>query len=111
MFKRSVLVLTSSLILLAAWPAMAIPEGLVMYWSFDEGQGAVVKDRSGNGNDGPLEGGVVWTAGMLRSALQFNGTNAVVNGPHIPFDNRSFTHAMWVNPSLSGGSQSIFSQY
>ncbi|MGE5295550.1 MAG: LamG-like jellyroll fold domain-containing protein, partial [Solirubrobacterales bacterium] len=102
---------TSSLILLAAWPAMAIPEGLVMYWSFDEGQGAVVKDRSGNGNDGTLEGGVVWTAGMLRSALDFNGTNAVVNGPHIPFDNRSFTHAMWVNPSLSGGSQSIFSQY
>ncbi|MDO9464431.1 MAG: hypothetical protein Q7J67_03950 [bacterium] len=31
-------------------------EGLVGYWSFDEGAGDIVKDSSGNGNDGKIKG-------------------------------------------------------
>jgi hypothetical protein len=111
MFKQSLLVLLSFLILAPAWSATANPEGLVAYWPLDEGQGTIVKDRSGNGNDGVIEGGALWTTGTLYRALAFNGGNALVRCPHIPFDNRSFTHVLWISPSLSGDSQSVFSQY
>jgi len=111
MFRRSSIVAVSFLVLVPAWSAWAVPEGLVLYWPFNEGQGTVAKDLSGNGNDGALEGGVSWVPGMLRLALEFNGANAVVRGPHLPFNNRSFTHALWVNPSQLPGDQSVFSQY
>ena len=111
MFRRSSLVVVSFLILVPAWAALAVPEGLVLYWPFNEGQGTVARDVSGNGNDGAVEGGALWVPGMLRAAMAFNGVNSVVKGPHIPFNSRSFTHAMWVNPSVLAGDQSIFSQY
>ncbi|MBP7051751.1 MAG: Ig-like domain-containing protein [Phycisphaerae bacterium] len=110
MFTRSFLVVVSSVIVVPAW-ASAVPENLVLYWQFNEGQGTVAKDLSGNGNDGTLEGGALWVPGMLRGALAFNGANAVVRGPHLPFNSRSFTHAMWVNPALSASAQAVFSQY
>ena len=34
--------------------------GLVGYWPFDEGSGAIAHDRSGHGHDGTLENGPVW---------------------------------------------------
>ncbi|MDY0356660.1 MAG: LamG-like jellyroll fold domain-containing protein [Sedimentisphaerales bacterium] len=111
MFKRSVLVLAAFVTLIPACSAPAIPEDLILYWPFNEGRGTVAKDRSGNGNDGTLEGGVLWGPGVIGAALQFNGSDSLVRGPHIPFDSRSFTHALWVNPSLLAGDQSVFSQY
>lgn len=36
-------------------------EGLVAYWKFNEGQGKVVKDHSGNGNDITAENDLKWT--------------------------------------------------
>lgn len=36
-------------------------EGLVAYWKFNEGQGKVVKDYSGNGNDITAENDLKWT--------------------------------------------------
>ncbi len=82
---------------------------LVAWWPFDEGTGTVAADGSGNGNDGDIAGGAQWVTGQLGGALQFNGSDAEVSAPHIPFDNRSFTIAMWINPVLSG-SAIIFSQ-
>ena len=111
MFRQSVLVGVSLLILFPAWSVLAVPEGLVLYWPFNEGQGTLAGDLSGNGNDGAVEGGALWVPGMLRTGLAFNGVNSVVRGPHIPFNSRSFTHAMWVKPSSLPGDQSVFSQY
>jgi hypothetical protein len=111
MFKRSLLVLVVFLIVIPAGPTPAIPEDLVLYWPFNEGGGTVVKDRSGNDNNGGIEGGALWVPGVIGTALQFNGSDALVRGPHIPFNSRSFTHALWVNPFLLAGDQSVFSQY
>ena len=41
-------------------------QGLVAYYPFDEGSGAVVHDRSGNGNEGKILGGVKWAKGALE---------------------------------------------
>jgi hypothetical protein len=112
MFKRSFLVFLSLVILGPAWSALAAaPEGLVVYWPFDEGQGTVATDLSGNGNHGTVEGGALWIQGVLGTALQFNGVDCVVRGAHIPFNSRSFTQAMWINPSLSTDEQVVFAQH
>jgi hypothetical protein len=111
MFTRPFLMLVCLVILGPVGSAPASQEDLVLYWPFNEGQGTVARDRSGNGNDGVIEGGALWVPGALGTALQFNGSDALVRGPHIPFNSRSFTHALWVNPSLLAGDQSVFSQY
>jgi len=82
---------------------------LVAWWRFDEGSGTTAVDSSGNGNDGTLEGGAQWVAGQLGGALGFNGSNARVVAPNIPFNNRSFTIVMWVNAVLYTGEQVVFS--
>jgi hypothetical protein len=45
-------------------------EGLIAYWSFDEGGGSVAHDYSGYGNDGTVSG-ANWVTGMCESALEF----------------------------------------
>ncbi|MDI6448235.1 LamG-like jellyroll fold domain-containing protein, partial [Anaerobaca lacustris] len=111
MFKRSSLVFLSFLILAPAWSTLAaLDPSLVAWWAFDEGSGTVAADGSGNGNDGVVEGGAVWVPGVLDMALQFNGSNSFVRAPYIPFNDRSFTQAMWINPSLSANEQVVFAQ-
>ncbi len=83
---------------------------LVAWWRFDDGSGTKAMDSSGNGNDGTLQGGAQWVAGQLGGAIQFNGTDSYVAAPHIPFNNQSFTIAMWVNPVLYTAQQVVFGQ-
>ena len=45
--------------------------GLVGWWKFDEGNGTVAYDSSGNGNDGNLTNGPIWTDGKIGGALLF----------------------------------------
>lgn len=53
-------------------------EGLVAEWHFDEGDGGVVKDSSGNRNDGTIYE-ASWTEGKYGSALSFDGVNDQVH--------------------------------
>ncbi len=53
--------------------------GLVAHWALDEGQGTVVRDGTGNLNDGTLINGPVWIAGAVAgSALRFDGSDDYV---------------------------------
>jgi hypothetical protein len=54
--------------------------GLIGYWSFDEGDGTVVYDSSGNGNDGTIYG-ATWNGGYCNGGLQFNGTSDYIEIP------------------------------
>ena len=111
MFKRSILVLLCVLVLGPAWSALAgLDPSLVAWWPFDEGSGTVAADGSGNGNDGTVEGGATWVAGVLDAALEFNGSDAFVDAPHIPFNDKSFTIAMWINPGQTTSDHIFFSQ-
>ena len=38
--------------------------GLIGYWKFDEGQGNVIRDWTGNGNDGVAENDLEWPEGI-----------------------------------------------
>ncbi|MFQ6062808.1 MAG: hypothetical protein ACE5J9_06490, partial [Methanosarcinales archaeon] len=57
--------------------AQTSDNGLVAEWAFDEGKGNIVKDTSGNGNDGTIHG-ATWVDGKFGKALQFDGVNDYV---------------------------------
>ncbi|OIN97772.1 hypothetical protein AUJ66_02290 [Candidatus Desantisbacteria bacterium CG1_02_38_46] len=52
---------------------------LVAYWNFDEGEAEEVKDLSGNGNDGTINGDAEWVKQKKGYALKFNGEDAYVD--------------------------------
>ena len=65
-------------------------------WHFNEGEGNVLGDSSGNGNDGVIHG-ANWTEGVMGGALEFDGEDDYVK---IPNDNamsgiNSFTISLW----------------
>jgi len=100
------LVALCSLVIMLAIPyivSAAVEKGLVLYFPFEEGAGKTASDTSGNKNDGVIKGSPKWVASMDKfgKALQFDGTT-VVTAPHIPFDNKSFTIMMWMNPINDG---------
>jgi len=53
-----------------SWPG---EPGLVGYWRFDDGAGAIAHDESGNGHHGTIVN-ATWETGQLGSALGFDGT-------------------------------------
>lgn len=52
--------------------------GLVGWWRFDDGAGTRVRDFSGNGNNGTVNGEMLWVPGKYNTAGQFNGINTSV---------------------------------
>ena len=50
---------------------------VVLYFSFDEGEGGVAEDLSGNGNEGLIEN-ATWAEGRHGMALEFNGDDTMV---------------------------------
>ncbi|MFZ3074416.1 MAG: LamG-like jellyroll fold domain-containing protein, partial [Minisyncoccales bacterium] len=63
----------------AAIPEDTMTRGLAGYWSFDEGDGAITRDASGNNNHGTLTNGPQWTKGKNGGALQFDGKDDYVD--------------------------------
>ena len=83
------------------------PPGLLSYWNFDEGSGTNVRDVSGHGYNGVLNGEVGFIPGFIgNAALNFHGTgNAVANvtvtdAPSLRFTaSQSFTLSAWIQPA------------
>jgi len=58
--------------------AQGADDGLVAEWRFDEGSGSVLRDSSGNGNDGVIHG-ATWVEGKYGGALRFDGVDDYVD--------------------------------
>ncbi len=90
------------------------PAGLVAAYSFDEGTGTTVADRSGHNNNGTLNN-VAWSqAGVFGSAGSFNGTSTsfvtVPDSNSLDLTN-GMTVEAWVRPNaLSGWSTVAFKE-
>ena len=76
-------------------------QGLIGYWSFDEGAGNVAHDISGSGYMGTING-AAWTTGKINSALSFNGSTNDVVTPAISLGS-AFSVSAWVNPATTQG--------
>jgi hypothetical protein len=71
------------IVLMSVGQSHAIDEGsFAGGWLFDEGSGNVVKDISGNVNNGELRGNPEWVEGQFGKALDFNGSSDYVEVPH-----------------------------
>jgi hypothetical protein len=63
----------------ATTPAATAIPGLIAAYTFDEGTGTTLLDRSGNANSGTVQGTVAWTTqGKNSGALTFNGSSTRV---------------------------------
>jgi Concanavalin A-like lectin/glucanases superfamily len=56
-----------------------LQNGLVGYWSFDEGSGTIATDSSGNDNTATLVNGPIWASGEIGGALSFDGVDDYVS--------------------------------
>lgn len=74
----------------------SLRNGLVAHWSFDDGAGDVLSDRSGNRRDGAITG-ATWIAGRFGGALHFGGDGAVTV-PSFPVATASYSVAGWIRP-------------
>jgi len=70
---------------------------LVGWWSFDEGQGTVVRDSSGYGRDGVLLGGATWTEGRFGDAIVLDGNSGHASVPDFSLITDSITFVLWFN--------------
>jgi prepilin-type N-terminal cleavage/methylation domain-containing protein len=99
---------------------IAAAEGLVGWWTFDEGSGSAAADSSGNGNAGSLTctgGGCAnptWTTGKVGNALSFTGTagaagpGSYVSVASIPTTSH-MTMMAWIRPTTAANDQMFMS--
>ncbi|WP_110841118.1 Ig-like domain-containing protein [Paenibacillus flagellatus] len=75
-------------------------QGLIAHWDFDQVNGNTVADLSGNGHTATVVNAVPTASGRIGNGLDFNGTNAYVNGGPASAYNLTdaFTVAMWIRP-------------
>ena len=72
--------------------------GLVVCYDFDEGSGTVLKDKSGKGNDGKING-AKYVKGRYGTALEFDGKDDCVdcgNNDSLNMPGREITIALWM---------------
>ena len=75
----------------------SLTEGLVGWWKFDETDGGVAYDSSGNGNEGNLTNGPTWVEGKIGGALSFDGVNNYVQIPNMQsFFSNAASFTSWV---------------
>jgi hypothetical protein len=72
-------------------------DGLVAHWAFDEGSGNIAYDTVG-GNNGTLQNGPTWTAGVINGAIDLDGINDYITcGDILDADlQNAFTIGVWI---------------
>ncbi len=75
----------------------ALPEGLVLHYTFEGDEGGKVSDASGSGNDGTIHGATYTKDGKIGGAMTFNGqSQAVVVGNPASLQLQDFTIMAWI---------------
>ena len=91
--------LACTLVFVLSSTGCAAEKGLVAHWSFDEGSGTALHDRSGNGNDGTIKG-AKWVKNGDGYALEFDGVDDCVDcgdGPSLDLREKASV-MLWVLP-------------
>jgi hypothetical protein len=78
----------------------SLAAGLVAHWTFDEGSGTVVGDRSGNGHHGQLTGGSWMSSGKFGGALDMTAGDHVTV-PNFPQATTGWTVSVWIRTSAA----------
>jgi len=88
-------------------------QGLVGYWSFNEGTSTIALDYSGNKNKGTLVNGPTWADGKQGKALNFDGGNDYVDVPDTPSISLTgnFALSVWIKTTSNSVQQGIIEKY
>ncbi|MEK6796324.1 MAG: LamG-like jellyroll fold domain-containing protein [Spirochaetota bacterium] len=99
-------IITGALMASALITAHAADEGLAAWWGFEDSNGDIVKDRSGNGIDAAVIGTASWVAGRHGGGLKLSGNTYVDCGTSEKIDFTSdFSISFWIKAEpVSGGS-------
>jgi hypothetical protein len=79
--------------------------GLLAYYPFNEATGEIIRDQSGQGNNGAVSGAIWWgcTAPIGNpgnTVMQFDGVNdAITVGDHPNLRITSYTVELWIKPN------------
>ena len=93
MLRKSIIAMFCVLVLGPAWSASG---DLVGWWTFDETEGTIAADSSGQGNNGTVVGAALWVPGKIEGALEFNGSTYVNCGNSTSLNIRDqVTIAFW----------------
>ena len=75
----------------------ALPEGLVLHYTFDADEDGKVTDASGCGNDGTVRGPAFTKEGKVSGAMSFNGrSQAIIVGNPASLRLQDFTIMAWI---------------
>lgn len=69
--------------------------GLVAHWTFDDGEGTVLADQSGNRRDGVVTGGTFANDGRFGGALRF-APGDTVTVENFPYATANWTFSAWM---------------
>ena len=90
----------------------SLTEGLVGWWKFDETDGNIAYDSSGNGNNGNLTNGPIWVTGKISGALSFDGSDDFVdlgNSSNLALTlNKSLS--IWLKPTAFGSRRNPYNR-
>jgi hypothetical protein len=87
---------------------VSLHRGLKAYWSFNEGNGTILHDNSGNGYNGAIHG-ATWTTGISGGALSFDGGNDDVEFSSPVLNTPPYSVCAWVKASsLPAGPQANY---
>lgn len=103
MFRRILILVISFSFILGSQAFAADLDGLILFFSFDEGSGDEARDGSGEGNDGEIDG-AAWVDGKIGGALEFDGGSFVEVDSSDSLEEliEEMTVAVWIKPELSG---------
>ena len=107
-----------------AFPEMPSDANLIGYWAFDEGEGTLCLDNSGNNNSGSFKGnptrisgsannlGIQSTGSIVGNALHFDGSGDVIriSSSALPDEHLAegdFTITAWINWNNSAAEHDI----
>ncbi len=104
---RRRLFLVAFVVVVWGWASAALGQydpQMVGWWTFDEGDGTVAADRSGQGNDGTFVNDPQWVAGVMGGALAFGGDSddQVELAKVLPIGSSSNTVALWIKVPVIG---------
>jgi len=73
------------------------PSSAYVVWTFDEGSGTTVADKSSQGNDGAITGGVSWVTGKNGSGVSLDGATGYIKSTTTKgVGSSAFSECLWV---------------
>jgi chitodextrinase len=104
-FSRSLYLPVTAATFLAVWGDGSFAATPIAAYGFNESNGTIAADQSGNNRAGTLINGPLWAPGKNGGGVRFDGANDRVSfGDYSAADGQtSFTVSAWVKFSVSGG--------